>query len=60
MHLSVRNGAGKSTTIKMLTGILYPDSGHVEVLGIDPVRKDGSLRIRLGRYLARKNSSGHI
>src|SRR5512136_424287 len=30
------NGAGKSTTIKMLTGILVPTSGSVRVLGRDP------------------------
>lgn len=30
------NGAGKSTTIKMLTGILTPTSGHVKVNGIVP------------------------
>lgn len=30
------NGAGKSTTIKMLTGILKPSGGKVEVLGRDP------------------------
>ena len=32
------NGAGKSTTIKMLTGILVPTSGQVRVLGRDPHR----------------------
>lgn len=32
------NGAGKSTTIKMLTGILVPTSGRVEVAGITPWR----------------------
>jgi ABC-2 type transport system ATP-binding protein len=33
------NGAGKSTTIKMLTGILVPSSGTVRVLGRDPSRQ---------------------
>lgn len=33
------NGAGKSTTIKMLTGILVPTSGSVRVLGRDPYRQ---------------------
>lgn len=30
------NGAGKSTTIKMMTGILRPTDGHILVNGIDP------------------------
>ena len=30
------NGAGKSTTIKMMTGILHPTSGEITVNGIDP------------------------
>ncbi len=33
------NGAGKSTTIKMLTGILVPTSGSANVLGRDPHRQ---------------------
>jgi ABC-2 type transport system ATP-binding protein len=32
------NGAGKSTTIKMLTGILVPTSGHVVANGYVPYR----------------------
>lgn len=31
-----KNGAGKSTTIKMLSGILQPTSGNVTVGGIKP------------------------
>ena len=30
------NGAGKSTTIKMMTGIMHPTSGEILVNGIDP------------------------
>ncbi|HLJ67767.1 MAG TPA: ATP-binding cassette domain-containing protein [Chloroflexota bacterium] len=33
------NGAGKSTTIKMLTGILVPSSGRIRVLDRDPSRQ---------------------
>jgi ABC-2 type transport system ATP-binding protein len=33
------NGAGKSTTIKMLTGILVPTSGRVSVRGLVPHRQ---------------------
>ena len=33
------NGAGKSTTIKMLTGILTPTSGEIVVNGMNPHRE---------------------
>ncbi|MBA4495420.1 ATP-binding cassette domain-containing protein [Paenactinomyces guangxiensis] len=33
------NGAGKSTTIKMLTGILQPTAGELKVNGYDPHRQ---------------------
>ena len=41
------NGAGKSTTIKMLTGILVPTSGHVDVMNLTPYlhRKENARRI---------------
>ena len=42
------NGAGKSTTIKMLTGILVPTSGTVRVCGLDPVRQRTELARRIG------------
>ena len=42
------NGAGKSTTIKMLTGILVPTSGRVRVTGLEPVRQRRELARRIG------------
>jgi ABC-2 type transport system ATP-binding protein len=34
-----KNGAGKSTTIKMLSGILYPDGGEIKVDGFIPYKQ---------------------
>lgn len=42
------NGAGKSTTLKMLTGILYPSAGHAEVAGFVPWRQRHQLAHRIG------------
>ena len=42
------NGAGKSTTIKMMTGILQPTSGSVRVLGRDPVPERRHLAREIG------------
>jgi ABC-2 type transport system ATP-binding protein len=38
------NGAGKSTTVKMLTGLLAPTSGTIEVCGIDVVKNPLAIR----------------
>lgn len=42
------NGAGKSTTIKILCGILQPTGGRVSVLGLDPARDRIALMHRIG------------
>ncbi|HYP45404.1 MAG TPA: ATP-binding cassette domain-containing protein [Propionibacteriaceae bacterium] len=42
------NGAGKSTTIKMLTGILVPTSGTVRTCGLDPVPRRRELAREIG------------
>ncbi|MBL7500646.1 ATP-binding cassette domain-containing protein [Frankia sp. CNm7] len=42
------NGAGKSTTIKMLTGILVPTSGTVTTCGLRPVKDRRRLAREVG------------
>ena len=47
------NGAGKSTTIKMLTGIMKPTDGKISVMGNDPfrerIRNAGNLGVVFGQ-----------
>lgn len=40
------NGAGKTTTIKSLIGLIFPDSGYVEIFGSKNL--DSSVRKRIG------------
>jgi ABC-2 type transport system ATP-binding protein len=42
------NGAGKSTTMKMLTGFLIPDSGDIRVFGIDVTRNPRAVQAMIG------------
>ncbi len=46
-----RNGAGKSTTLKMLTGMVRPDYGRIELLGEDVQTLSPATRARIA-YLA--------
>jgi ABC-2 type transport system ATP-binding protein len=46
-----RNGAGKTTAIRMLMGLLNRDDGMIRVLGIDPQLDPIGVRSRVG-YLA--------
>jgi ABC-2 type transport system ATP-binding protein len=43
-----RNGAGKSTTLKMLTGLLAPTSGSIRLLGQDFDRDALAIKRRIG------------
>src|SRR6185436_16716074 len=49
------DGAGKTTTIRILCGLLRADAGAVSVLGFDPVRQHGALTRSVG-YLSQRFS----
>ena len=42
-----RNGAGKTTTIKCLLNLLRPNSGTVNVFGLNPQREEVAVKARL-------------
>lgn len=42
------NGAGKSTTMQMLTGCLLPDAGSIEICGIDLLRRPLEAKRHIG------------
>ena len=48
------NGAGKSTTVKMLTGILEPTSGKLEVDGRNPVKHRKKNAMNMGVVFGQK------
>jgi len=48
------NGAGKSTTIKMLTGTLYPSSGKLEVNGEIPFKRSINFRKKISIVVGNK------
>lgn len=47
------DGAGKTTLMRMLAGLLKPDSGSATVIGFDPIKNDGALHAVLG-YMPQK------
>jgi ABC-2 type transport system ATP-binding protein len=49
------NGSGKSTTIRMLIGLLQPSEGEVVVDGVDVIREPGRVRQGIG-YMGQKVS----
>jgi ABC-2 type transport system ATP-binding protein len=49
------DGAGKTTAIRLICGLLHADAGEVRVLGLDPVRQHRALTERVG-YLSQRFS----
>ena len=48
------NGAGKTTVIKILAGIVHPSGGKARVLGYDPWRRDDRLRRQVALVMGQK------
>jgi ABC-type multidrug transport system ATPase subunit len=42
------NGAGKTTAVRLITGVLRPDRGELRVFGLDPARDGDEVRRRTG------------
>jgi ABC-type multidrug transport system ATPase subunit len=49
------NGAGNSTTLKVLTGLLRPRSGTARVLGMDVTAQRTAMQARIGVCFEEKN-----
>ncbi len=43
-----QNGAGKSTTMRILATLMLPDEGEAEVAGVDVIRQPGEVRRVVG------------
>ncbi|SMF85033.1 ABC-2 type transport system ATP-binding protein [Paenibacillus uliginis N3/975] len=42
------NGVGKSTLIKMMLGMIHPDSGSIKILGCDMPKQEIDIKQRIG------------
>ena len=49
------DGAGKTTAIRLMCGLLHADAGQIRVLGLDPTREHRRLTDRVG-YLSQRFS----
>ncbi|WP_043029154.1 ABC transporter ATP-binding protein, partial [Streptococcus suis] len=49
------NGSGKSTTIKMLTGVLFPDQGQVRINGLNPQENRKAVNKQIGVLFGQKS-----
>jgi ABC-2 type transport system ATP-binding protein len=54
------DGAGKTTTIRLVCGLLRADTGRITVLGADPVRQHGTVARGAGYFSQRFSLYGDL
>ena len=54
------NGAGKSTTIKLILNMLHRENGCIQVLGMDNLKEEKAIKERLGVVLGEPNLPGNM
>ncbi|MFN8499597.1 MAG: ABC transporter ATP-binding protein [Anaerolineae bacterium] len=54
------DGAGKTTTMRMLAGIMAPTSGHAQVMGYDPTTQASAMQAHVGYMAQRFNLYGDL
>lgn len=55
-----KNGAGKSTTIKAILGLIRPDRGSVTINGCEPSKLTGAQKCRIGAALSNSGFSSYL
>lgn len=54
------DGAGKTTTIRLMCGLLRPDAGRIAVLGKDPIKEHASITRSAGYFSQRFSLYGDL